>query len=145
VVCPLVIAELDYLLGRKLGRADARTVLEELGAGSFELPDFELADLHRTLEVDGRYPDLDRRITDSSLVVLAARYDTRDILTLDHRHFPPAGPAAGWPVPAAAPRRLTYRGRQPCDGDWVLASRDTCAPTRATSLGGGVIDDDQNG
>ena len=39
------------------------------------------------LEVDQQFADLGLGMTDASLVVLATRYGTRDILTLDHRHF----------------------------------------------------------
>jgi predicted nucleic acid-binding protein len=34
-----------------------------------------------------RYADLDVGLADASIVVLAARHDTRDVLTLDERHF----------------------------------------------------------
>ena len=34
-----------------------------------------------------RYPDLEVGLADASVVVLANRYDTYDVLTLDERHF----------------------------------------------------------
>ncbi|PYQ58058.1 MAG: VapC toxin family PIN domain ribonuclease, partial [Acidobacteria bacterium] len=33
------------------------------------------------------YHDLNIGLADASIVVLAKRYDTRDVLTLDERHF----------------------------------------------------------
>ncbi len=95
VVSPFVIAELDYLLRKKVGAHDARVVFDELVAGSFELAPFDLSDLRRALEIDRRYADLDLGSTDASLVMLAARYDTRDIFTLDHRHFRQLVPLQG--------------------------------------------------
>lgn len=70
-------------------------MLEELTAGSFELATVDLVDLRRSLDVDRRFADLELGITDASLVVLAARYDTRDLLTLDHRHFRQLVPLQG--------------------------------------------------
>lgn len=42
-----------------------------------------------------RYRDQDIGVADSSLVVLARRYDTRTILTLDRRHFDVLRPLDG--------------------------------------------------
>lgn len=57
LLSPFVLAELDYLLGRYVG------------------------------DVVARYADLRIGLTDASIVVLAQRHGTRDVLTLDERHF----------------------------------------------------------
>jgi predicted nucleic acid-binding protein len=41
----------------------------------------------QALAVVDRYPDQAIGVTDASLVVLAERYGTAEILTLDYRHF----------------------------------------------------------
>jgi predicted nucleic acid-binding protein len=95
IVSPLVVAELDYLLRRRVSRHAAHLAIEELAGGAYDVPVFGPPDLRRALDVDRRYADLDLGITDASIVVLAARYDTRDILTLDHRHFRKVSPLQG--------------------------------------------------
>jgi predicted nucleic acid-binding protein len=95
VLSPYVVAELDYMLRRKAGHRAARVALAELADGAYELPHLDAGDLHRALEVDTPYADLGIGITDASLVVLAARYDTRDLLTFDQRHFRKISPIQG--------------------------------------------------
>lgn len=95
VVSPLVVAELDYLLRRRVSTHAAHVAIEELAGGAYDVPVFGPPDLQRALEVDRRFADLDLGITDASIVVLAARYGTRDILTLDHRHFRQVTPLQG--------------------------------------------------
>jgi len=55
----------------------------------------------------GAYAGLGLSLADASLVVLAERYGTKTILTLDERHFRAVVDATGAPltlVPADAPR-----------------------------------------
>lgn len=87
VVSPLVVAELDYLLRHRVSTQAAHLGIEELAGGAYDIPVFGPLDLQRALEVDQQFADLGLGMTDASLVVLATRYGTRDILTLDHRHF----------------------------------------------------------
>lgn len=87
VVSPFVIAELDYLLATRRGTTAEIAVLTELASGAWEHPTFDISDLRRAGEVIGRYRDQEIGLTDASLVVLAQRYGTDRLLTLDHRHF----------------------------------------------------------
>ncbi len=87
VVSPYVVAELDYLLATRLGVDAALAVLHELSSGAYDLPQIGAPDMARIARVVERYRDQEVGVADASLVVLAARYQTRDILTLDHRHF----------------------------------------------------------
>jgi uncharacterized protein len=87
VVSPFVVAELDYLLATRLGVAAELAVLGELGSGAYELPALRAADVVACAEIVDRYADQEIGVTDASLVLLAKRFDTRTILTLDHRHF----------------------------------------------------------
>jgi len=61
--------------------------LEDVSAARYELPGFSSTDVGAAGEVIGRYRDLGIGLADASLVVLAERYGTRRILTLDERHF----------------------------------------------------------
>lgn len=95
VLSPLVLAELDHLLRRRHSLAAVRTVLGDLTGPGFDHPHLGTEALHRCLDVDRQYADLGLGMTDASLVVLAERYRTLDLLTLDHRHFRSVKPLQG--------------------------------------------------
>ena len=87
ILSPFIIAELDYLI-LKYGGIDAEIAfLEELESGAYELAPFEYHDISEARRTVERYRDLRIGLADASLVVLAERYDTRELLTLDERHF----------------------------------------------------------
>ena len=95
VVSPYVVAELDYLLATRLGVEAEIAVLRELAAGAYEHAVLATDDLAACAEVVGRYRDQAIGVTDASLVVLADRYRTRTVLTLDRRHFNALRPLTG--------------------------------------------------
>lgn len=95
VVSPYVVAELDYLVATKLGVDAEVAVLDELAGGAYDLAALDAADLLACARVVSRYSDQQIGVTDASLVVLAHRYGTRDVLTLDRRHFAVVRPMAG--------------------------------------------------
>jgi predicted nucleic acid-binding protein len=63
----------------------------EVVRGAYRLEPFEPTDVPRARELMARYSSLRLGLTDASIVVLADRYGTKDILTLDltldERHF----------------------------------------------------------
>ena len=87
VVSPYVVAELDYLAATRMGTKDELAVIRELASGAYEHPSMTDDDLRASAEVIERYEDQQIGFTDASLVVLAHRYRTTTILTLDRRHF----------------------------------------------------------
>jgi predicted nucleic acid-binding protein len=87
VVSPFVLVELDYLLVTRQGVDAEVGVLAELAGGAWELPAFGRADLVEATTLMERYRDQAIGLTDASLVVLADRFRTRTLLTLDRRHF----------------------------------------------------------
>ncbi len=87
VVSPYVVAELDSVIAKRGGVRDELTALNELCSGAYELPIMGVADLITCSRVIARYADQQIGVTDASLVVLADRYQTRTICTLDRRHF----------------------------------------------------------
>ena len=65
----------------------ADALLAQVATGAFRLEPMLAEDIARAREVIGRYRDLELGLADASLVVLAERHRTLDILTLDERHF----------------------------------------------------------
>jgi uncharacterized protein len=97
VVSPYVVAELDYLLATRRGVPAELAVLGELAGDSWELASLDPSDLRAACAVIDRYQDQAIGAADASLVVLAHRYRTDRLLTLDHRHFRVIRTATGRP------------------------------------------------
>ena len=95
VVSPYVIAEVDYLIGTRLGVAAEIAALRELAGGAWELATIDSIDLARTVPIIGRYADHGIGVADASNVVLADRYRTTTVATLDRRHFSVLRPLSG--------------------------------------------------
>ena len=95
VISPYVLAELDYLVGSRLGVSAELAVLRELAGGAWDLAAFGTEDLAEARTVVERYADQSIGLADASIVVLAARYQTRTVLTLDRRHFGVVRPIDG--------------------------------------------------
>jgi uncharacterized protein len=87
LLSPFVLAELDYLLARHVGSAAQTALLGEVARGAYQLEPFGAADVAAAKDILERYPKLRIGLADASLVVLAGRHRTRDVLTLDERHF----------------------------------------------------------
>jgi uncharacterized protein len=87
LLSPFVLAELDYLLMRHVGASAQAALLEEVVRGVYRLENFLAEDVARAAEVMHRYSDLQIGLADASIVVLAERHGTAEVLTLDMRHF----------------------------------------------------------
>lgn len=87
VVSPYVVAELDYLVATRHGVDAELAVLGELTGGAWELASFGTADVKQARSIIATCHDQEIGAADASNVVLAQRYHTRTILTLDRRHF----------------------------------------------------------
>jgi predicted nucleic acid-binding protein len=87
VVSPYVVAELDYLVATRHGVDDELAVLDELAGGAWDLAAFDEEGLRRARGVIASYRDQEIGVADASIVVLAERYRTRTIASLDRRHF----------------------------------------------------------
>ena len=97
VLSPFVLAELDYLLATRVGRRAQSALLAEVERGAYELAPFAATDIATARRILDRYADLDLGLADASNVVLAERHATRDILTLDERHFRAVATISGQP------------------------------------------------
>ena len=90
-----VTAEVDYLLGRRLGRASRLAFLADLAAGRFTVACLDSNDHGVVADLETRYHDHDVGLADLSAVVIADRYRTRRLLTFDERHFRTIRPLKG--------------------------------------------------
>jgi len=95
VIPALVTAEVDYLLGQRLGRGAQRRFLADLAAGRFTVAGLESDDYTTVQEIDARHADLELGLADCSIVVLAHRYQTTRIVSFDERHFRVVRPLQG--------------------------------------------------
>lgn len=89
VVSPFIVAEADYLLCSRLGAQAARRFAADVVAEAYELAEWTSADHADALDVIGGFanPKDYVGVADASNVVLADRYRTTALLTLDQRHF----------------------------------------------------------
>lgn len=94
LLSPFVLAELDYLVSVRLGARAMLPVLRDVEDGAYELVKVEPSDVATARKIVERYCDQEIGLTDASLVMIAARYETTTLLTLNERHFRVVRP--GW-------------------------------------------------
>lgn len=83
----LVITEVAYLLGTRLGaRAEVR-FLGDLASGAFTVEPVHPGGWLRIAELVAEYRNLPLGTVDASIVALAERLGLSTIATLDRRHF----------------------------------------------------------
>lgn len=87
VLSPFVLAELDYLIGSRVGQASELALLDEVSRGAYELAPFDDEDVEHAKRIIERFADLKIGLADASVVVLAFRHRTLDLLCTDQRHF----------------------------------------------------------
>ena len=90
-ISPLVITELDHLVHRDLGFSAAMQVIDALTArmtdGQYRLAELKATDLVVAQSVRSKYEGLRLDLADAVGVVLADRYKTDRIFTLDQRNY----------------------------------------------------------
>jgi predicted nucleic acid-binding protein len=87
LLSPFVLAELDYLIGQRVGHEAQLALLDEITRGAYRLELFSDDDVGQARRVMERYADLQVGLADASVVVLAERHRTLDLLCTDERHF----------------------------------------------------------
>ena len=95
VLSPFVLAEYDYMIASRLGVEAELTMLDDVSCGAYELVPFGGVDLDVAIGVVEQYRDLGIGLAEASIVVLAERFQTRRIFTLDRRHFAMMRPLQG--------------------------------------------------
>ncbi|MFI6941406.1 PIN domain-containing protein [Streptomyces sp. NPDC050418] len=91
VLSPLLLAELDHVATRELGREAAISAIDDIRGwmrrGRVIAPEITEEHLGAAQSVRARCQDLDLDLADAVNMALAADYDTDAILTLDRRDF----------------------------------------------------------
>ena len=87
IVPTLVITEVAYLLGTRLGVDPEVRFLGDLAAGNLIVEPVAASDWLRIAELVAHYRDLPLGTVDASVIAAAERLGTNDIATLDRRHF----------------------------------------------------------
>ena len=86
-ISPFVLAELDYLVGTRVGHEAQLSLADEVTRGAYQLEPFTAEDLGHARRIMERYADLRIGLADASVVVIANRHRTLDLLCTDQRHF----------------------------------------------------------
>ncbi|MGY0491199.1 PIN domain-containing protein [Streptomyces sp. WG-D5] len=91
VMSPLLLAEIDHVATRELGREAALSAVDDIRnwmrRGRVAVPEVTEDHLGVAQSVRARYRDLDLDLADAVNVALAADYDTDAVLTLGRRDF----------------------------------------------------------
>lgn len=95
IVSPYVVAELDYLVATRHGVTAELAILNELAGGAWELATIDSDTLKQARTIIATYGDHNIGVADASNVILAERYRTHTIATLDRRHFTTLRPTTG--------------------------------------------------
>ncbi len=83
----LVITEVTYRVGTRLGVDPEIRFLGDLAAGNLILEPVAASDWMRIAELVAHYAELQLGTVDASVITAAERLGTSDIATLDRRHF----------------------------------------------------------
>lgn len=91
VMSPLLLAEIDHVATRELGRDAAVSAVDDIRhwmrRGRMSVPEITEDHLEVAQSLRARYRGLDLDLADVVTVALAADYDTDAVLTLDRRDF----------------------------------------------------------
>lgn len=87
LLSPFVLAEVDHLVSSRLGPAAARSFLQDVADGAYQLEPMSSTDVGAACRILDRYRDLRIGLADASSVLLAERHGLGDVLTFDQRHF----------------------------------------------------------
>jgi predicted nucleic acid-binding protein len=94
LLSPLILAETDYLVAERLGRKAERMFLAEVTDKVYRLVGFDDEDMQSAADLVNTYGDMNIGIADASVAVIAGRYRTVDLLSVDG-HFRAIGPSWG--------------------------------------------------
>jgi predicted nucleic acid-binding protein len=102
---PLILAEVDHLVGSRAGYAAQQAWRRDLEVGVYDVTWWSEA-TRESVKIAEKYAEMGVGLADASLVALAARLGVVEIATFDERHFramrPETGGAAFRLLPADA-------------------------------------------
>ena len=88
VVVPVsVLPEVTYLLQSRIGAAAEIGFVQAIVDGEFTIESVEADDFERAVNIMQQYADLPLGFVDATVVAVAERLESREILTTDRRHF----------------------------------------------------------
>jgi predicted nucleic acid-binding protein len=86
LLSPLILAETDCLVAKRLGRHAERNFLADVTDKVYRLVAFDDDDMESATDLVNTYADMDIGISDASVAAVARRYRTVDLLSVDG-HF----------------------------------------------------------
>ena len=90
-----VIPEVDYLLGRELGRLAQTRFYAGIAGGEFFVIDLPREKYARVEELNRQFADLSLGFVDAAVVAISESLGLPRIATTDRRHFTPLAAALG--------------------------------------------------
>ena len=82
-----LLAEIDYLLRKRIGIAAEQRFLEGIEKGAFTVEAFTIEDVAFCRKLLAQYEDMDLDLADASVIATAERLGIRTVLTVDERDF----------------------------------------------------------
>lgn len=82
-------------IGTRLRPGARKAFLTDLASARFTVANLEIGDYFTVRGLERGYAGLNLSLVDKSVIVLAARYRTRRIMTIDERHFRAVTPLDG--------------------------------------------------
>lgn len=83
------------MIRSRLGVRAQRAFQADLAAGRFTVACLTPQEYETVLQIHDKYQTLDLGLADSSVIVLAGRFQTKRLLTFDQRDFRPVQPLDG--------------------------------------------------
>ncbi len=87
IVPTLVLTEVVYLLGSRLGTRAELRFLGDLASGVFDIEPVHPTDWLRIADLVDRYQNLPLGTVDASVIACAERLGIDEVATVDRRHF----------------------------------------------------------
>jgi predicted nucleic acid-binding protein len=82
-----VLPEVTYLLATRIGAAAETAFVRAIADDEFTIESLERGDVDRAAALMAQYGDFPLGFVDATIVAMAERLGTRDVLTTDRRHF----------------------------------------------------------
>ena len=96
IIVPVtVLPEVTYLIASRLGAQAEIAFVRSVVEGELPTEPLEPEDIARAVALMNKYADLPLGFVDATVVAIAERLETRDVLTTDRRHFAVIKPANG--------------------------------------------------
>ncbi|MFC5817445.1 PIN domain-containing protein [Nonomuraea harbinensis] len=87
LLSPYVLAETDYMILKLVGVRRELDFLRSVSSGFYEMVVISALDVRQAVDIVEQYANMQVGLTDASVALIAARYETTRVLTLDQRHF----------------------------------------------------------